>query len=88
MLEAMACGLPVIATDVGVSDVVTDQVDGRLFAPRDVRGAAGAIHSLATDRSGTLGLGRAARDRVVAKFNIVDQVDRSTLLVNFSRSIR
>jgi L-malate glycosyltransferase len=40
-LEAMACEVPVIATNVGgVPEVVTHGVDGYLVAPRDVAGAA------------------------------------------------
>jgi L-malate glycosyltransferase len=40
-LEAMACEVPVIATNVGgVPEVVTHGVDGYLVAPRDVAAAA------------------------------------------------
>jgi len=40
-LEAMACEVPVVATNVGgVPEVVTHGVDGFLVAPRDVAGAA------------------------------------------------
>ncbi len=40
-LEAMACEVPVIATDVGgLPEVVTHGVDGYLVAPRDVAAAA------------------------------------------------
>jgi L-malate glycosyltransferase len=44
-LEAMACQVPVVATDVGgLPEVVTHGVDGYLFEPRDV--AAGAKYAL------------------------------------------
>jgi N-acetyl-alpha-D-glucosaminyl L-malate synthase BshA len=44
-LEAMACEVPVIATNVGgVPEVVTNGVDGYLIQPRDV--AAGAKYAL------------------------------------------
>src|SRR5262249_17486767 len=40
-LEAMACEVPVIASDVGgIREVVTHAVDGYLFEPRDVAAAA------------------------------------------------
>jgi len=40
-LEAMACEVPVVATNVGgIPEVVTDGVDGYLFEPRDVPAAA------------------------------------------------
>ncbi len=44
-LEAMACEVPVIASDVGgLPEVVTNGVDGYLIEPRDV--AAGAKYAL------------------------------------------
>jgi L-malate glycosyltransferase len=44
-LEAMACQVPVVATDVGgLPEVVTHGVDGYLFEPRDV--AVGAKYAL------------------------------------------
>ena len=44
-LEAMACQVPVVATDVGgLPEVVTHGVDGYLFEPRDV--ATGAKYAL------------------------------------------
>ncbi len=40
-LEAMACEVPVIATNVGgLPEVVTHGIDGYLVPPRDVEGAA------------------------------------------------
>lgn len=48
-LEAMAQGLPVIATP-NCGDVVTDGVDGRIVPARDGQALATAIQSLADDR--------------------------------------
>ena len=50
VLEALAMGLPVVATPVGtVPDVVTDGVEGRLVAPGDPAALATAIEEVADD---------------------------------------
>jgi phosphatidyl-myo-inositol alpha-mannosyltransferase len=47
LLEAMAAGTPVVASDIpGYRTVVTDGVDGRLVAPGDPRALAAAIGAL------------------------------------------
>lgn len=44
LVEAMAAGVPVVATDIaGYRDVVRDDVDGLLVPPRDDRALAGAL---------------------------------------------
>ncbi len=50
LLEAMAAGLPLVASRVGgVSDLVTNGAEGFLFEPLDVDGAAASIIKLLTD---------------------------------------
>jgi glycosyltransferase involved in cell wall biosynthesis len=45
--EALACGLPVVATSVGaIPEMVTDAVNGYLVKPRSPRGLAAAIAAL------------------------------------------
>ena len=52
LIEAMAAGVPVVATDVdGIRDVVTSGVDGLLVPPRDPAAMAAAIERLAGDRT-------------------------------------
>lgn len=61
-LEAMACGTPVVATDVGgVAEVVEEGVTGRLSAPEDRLAYATAVRELLFDRDRARALGAAAR---------------------------
>jgi len=65
-LSAMACGVPVVATDVGVlADAVADEVTGLLVGPG---GMAPAIRSLLPDRMRHESFGLSAVDRVRARF--------------------
>ena len=49
-LEAMACGVPVVASRVGgLSEVVEDGVSGCLHAPDDIDGMARSVVTLLTD---------------------------------------
>jgi N-acetyl-alpha-D-glucosaminyl L-malate synthase BshA len=68
-LEAMACEVPVIATDVGgLPEVVTHGVDGYLIPPRDV--AAGAKYALDILQSPDRGraMGKLARKNAKARY--------------------
>lgn len=81
LLEAMAAGLPVVATAVGgIPDVVTDGHDGFLFTPGDVATLEKLLRVLLCDRALAARLGAAARgtieqrfcaDRVMARLNEV-----------------
>ena len=65
-LSAMACGVPVVAADVGIlADAVADEVTGLLAGPG---GMAPAIRSLLTDRMRHESFGLSAVDRVRARF--------------------
>jgi glycosyltransferase involved in cell wall biosynthesis len=70
LIEAAACGLPLVATDVpGCREVVTDGVDGLLVPARDARTLAEAIWRLASNPPLAAKLGAAARERVVRCFD-------------------
>ena len=68
-LEAMAHGLPVVATRAGgIPDKVRDGETGRLVAPGDVDGLAAALADLAADSSRRQEMGRRGRARAEAEF--------------------
>jgi sugar transferase (PEP-CTERM/EpsH1 system associated) len=71
LLEAMATGLPVIATNVGGNpEVVVDGDSGWLFQPRDAEALASRLMSLASDENQRRQLSLAARQRIVERFSL------------------
>jgi glycosyltransferase involved in cell wall biosynthesis len=70
LLEAMACGLPVVTTAVaGIPEVVIHDQNGMLAEPRDVPAIAEHLGALLTDARGRQRLGSQARREVVANFD-------------------
>ncbi len=75
LLEAMATGLPVVATAVGgVPEIVRDGVEGRLVPRGDPPAVATAILELLRDRGRAAEMGRAGRARVEARYRLEDTV--------------
>jgi len=70
VLEAMGCGLPVVATDVGgVRDMIPDEAYGTVVAPADVPALKGAILRYAGSLPLREDTGAAARRRVLEEFS-------------------
>jgi glycosyltransferase involved in cell wall biosynthesis len=70
LLEAMAAGLPVVATRVGgVPEVVVDGVTGLLVPPRDPEAFSKAILKLLQDPDLRQKMGQAGRERVMEHFS-------------------
>ncbi|MFG3105295.1 glycosyltransferase [Streptomyces tendae] len=68
-LEAMACGVPVLATDVGGHrDSVADGTTGRLVAPQDPEALAETARALLADERLRRQYGRNGRERVLRHY--------------------
>ena len=80
VLEAMAVGLPVVATAVGgTPELVVDGVTGLLVRPRDPLALAETLAVLLRDSDQRRKMGRAGRERVVQCFGVervVEQTER------------
>ena len=73
MIEAMACGLPVVASNVnGIADIFEDgeQSGGILVPPGDADALAKALEKLLTDSALTQILGHRARNRAISAFSM------------------
>jgi glycosyltransferase involved in cell wall biosynthesis len=69
LLEALAAGLPIVATDVpGCREAVTDGVNGLLVPPRDASALAGALWTLIEDAELRRTFGAAGRKRAETEF--------------------
>lgn len=71
IVEAMAAGVPVVATNVGsVSEVVADSMTGYLVPSMDVPAMVEALDRLLIDRRLARSLGESARARVLREFSL------------------
>lgn len=69
ILEAMAAGKPVVATNIaGTNDAVEDGVDGLLVAPGDPAGLAAAVESILLDAGLAVRLAAAGLHKVQERF--------------------
>lgn len=78
LLEAMASGLPCVATEVGTgtSWVVRDSVTGRVVPPQNAAALASALSDLLVNPALCVRLGLAGRARVLAEFTQEKMVER------------
>jgi len=77
LLEAMAVGLPVVATRVGGNpEVVSEGACGYLFTPQDVSGLTCLLRTLLRDEHLRREFGSAARQRALQEFSLEAMVGR------------
>ena len=71
LLEGMACGLPIVATDVlGTNELIEDGVSGRLVPSGDAQKMTACLQELIASPESRERLGKAARERVQAEFRL------------------
>ena len=76
LLEAQACGLPVVATAVGgIPQVIDHPTTGLLVPPGDVAGLQHALSELLRDPAAGERMGMAGRQRVEGQFSIAAMVN-------------
>jgi glycosyltransferase involved in cell wall biosynthesis len=80
-LEAMAAGLPVVASDIGGgAELIESGKNGLLVPPASVDSLARAIDSLLADDALRRRMGEAARERIVERYTI-EAMTRQTVAV-------
>lgn len=76
-LEALAAGVPVLASDAGASgELVRDGIDGRVLPPGDPGALAAALAELAADENRRRSWARAGRERILSGYGHADFYDR------------
>jgi len=86
LLEAMACGLPIVATDVpGCREVVRNGDNGLLVPPRDPQALADALRRLINDPELRASMGARSRQRAVDEFSAEHVIERTMAVYEAAR---
>lgn len=71
LMEAMASGLPVVASEIsGIPELVNDGINGLLTPPGDSTAIADALEGLRNDPQFSQSLGEAGREKIVREFDV------------------
>ena len=85
LMEAMSCGLPVVASRLsGIPELVQDEVEGLLVPPGDAHALAAAIARVMDDPELRQRLGAAARAKVQRDFDLLTNTRRVVSLIDRS----
>lgn len=77
VLEAMSCGIPVIANSIeGIRDIISDGVDGILVYSKSPDEFAKKVLSLLRNSSLRINIGKEARGKILTRFSFKATVDR------------
>lgn len=77
VLEAMACGIPIVTTGCGgMVEAVTDGVEGLVVPARDPEALANAVRQLWTQPQKRRSMGEAGRKRILAEFDATKQINQ------------
>jgi glycosyltransferase involved in cell wall biosynthesis len=78
MVEAMACGLPVVATATGgAREIIEDNVTGKLVPVHDAQSMADAIAALLSDDATRRVMGERGRERARERFSLSRMVTQT-----------
>jgi glycosyltransferase involved in cell wall biosynthesis len=82
IIEAMACGLPVVATDVGgAQEIIEHGVNGLLVQPRSPELLAQSMACLLSDLEMRNSMGRMAREIVTQRFSLQNVVKMTEQII-------
>jgi glycosyltransferase involved in cell wall biosynthesis len=74
-LEAQACSIPIVSTDVGsIRDVIVDGETGFLVPRGDLKALVYKVEQLLNDADSRKKMGQTGRERVVRLFKVEDMV--------------
>jgi len=87
VIEAMSCGKPVIASDIGgIPTAIEHLKEGVLVEPGNIRELSDRILELLNDQEMAENLGRAGRQKAIEKFSLDSMVERTIEIYNECKS--
>ena len=82
MMEAMACEVPVVSTNIsGIPELIEDGITGRLAPEKDADKLVQILTELLEDMDKIEQLGKAGRERVLKDFNIPENAEKLRELI-------